>query len=78
MEQRFKNIFELNVQIWILSPHKVNVEEVKGELQEEIIDLASDAQLKVIFLEGEYEKLWLQEKLRHDYPNIWKEVRLFS
>ena len=74
MEQRFKDIFELNVPNWI---HEVNVEEVKGELQEEFIDLASDPQLKVIFSEGGYEKFWLQEKLRQEYPNIWKEVRLF-
>ena len=77
MEQRFKDISELNVPNWILSPHEVNVEEVESELQEEFIDLASDPQFKVIFSEGGYEKFWLQEKLRQDYPNIWKEIRLF-
>ena len=67
---RQENYFFFN---FVLS---VNLDKL-GELQEEFIGLASNLQLKVIFSEGGYEKFWLQEKLRQEYPNIWKEVRLF-
>ena len=75
IDRRYQDIFELNIPY--KSPHEANVDEVKVELREEFIELVADPQLKVNFSQRGYENFWLQEILRQQYQNIWKEIRLF-
>ena len=78
MVHRFKDIFQLNVPNWIVSPFEASLDEVKVELQEKFIELVADPELKLKFLRFGYERFWLQEKVRQQYPDIWEEIsRLF-
>ena len=76
MVHRFKDIFQLNVPNWIVSPFEASLDEVKVELQENFIELIADPELKVKFLRFGYESFWLQEKVRQQYPDIWEEISL--
>ena len=76
MVHRFKDIFQLNVPNWIVSPFEASLDEVKVELQEKFIELVADPELKVKFLQFGYERFWLQEKVRQQYPDIWEEISL--
>jgi len=76
MVHRFKDIFQLNVPNWIVSPFEASLDEVKVELQEKFIELVADPELKVKFLRFGYERFWLQEKVRQQYPDIWEEISL--
>ena len=55
MVHRFKDIFQLNVPNWIVSPFEASLDEVKVELQEKFIELVADPELKVKFLRFGYE-----------------------
>ena len=77
MDRRFKDVFELKVPNWIVSPFEANLDEVKVEFQKKIIELVADPELKVKFLRVGFESFWLQPRIRQQYPNIWDEIKLF-
>ena len=59
MDRRFKDVFELKVPNWIVSPFVANVDEMKVEFQEEFIELVADLELKVKFSRVGFESFWL-------------------
>uniref|UniRef100_UPI00358FFD18 protein FAM200C-like n=1 Tax=Myxine glutinosa TaxID=7769 RepID=UPI00358FFD18 len=48
MEQRFRDMLELSVPAWVINPFKCDIQDVKHELQDKIINLHNDDEAKLI------------------------------
>ncbi|CAG9794161.1 unnamed protein product [Diatraea saccharalis] len=72
-----KNIFEdilmMEIPPWIINPFD-ETEVVDVVLQEELLELSSNEELKVQFKNG-YQRFWLQSEIPEKYPGLWEFVR---
>ncbi|GBP27202.1 Zinc finger MYM-type protein 6 [Eumeta japonica] len=67
--QRFEDILSMEIPPWIISPFdETEVENVI--LQEELLELSTNEELKVTFKRG-YQKFWLQAEISEKYPELW-------
>ncbi|GBP00788.1 hypothetical protein EVAR_71434_1 [Eumeta japonica] len=65
---RFEDIMSMKIPLWIISPFgETEVENMI--LQEELLELSTNEELKVIFKRG-YQKLWLQAERHGKYPGL--------
>ena len=74
MEMRFQDVFQLEVPDWIIDPF-CNIISENGILEEELITLKSDLELKPKF-KISYHSFWLQNKIKERYPHVWDRVKL--
>lgn len=66
---RFEDILSMEIPPWIINPFdKTEVENVI--LQEELLELSTNEELKVTFKKG-YQKFWLQAEIPKKYPGLW-------
>jgi hypothetical protein len=75
MTERFTDVTELQVPVWLLHPFSCNMDSVPIELQEELIDLRSDDVVTSQFSENQYDVLWYS--LSDRYPVLWASVNFF-
>lgn len=71
---RFEDILSLDIPAWILNPFTNMPENVDPAIEEELIELTSNEELKFMFDQG-YQKFWLQKEIPHLYPGLWQVVR---
>ncbi|GBP70756.1 SCAN domain-containing protein 3 [Eumeta japonica] len=65
---RFEDILPMEIPPWIINPFgETEVENVI--LQEELLELSTNEELKVTFKRG-YQKFWLQEEIPEKYPGL--------
>lgn len=65
---RFEYILSMEIPPWITNPFdETDVENVI--LQEELLDLSSNEELKVKFKNG-YQTFWLKAKISEKYPGL--------
>ena len=76
MEVRFHDVFQLEVHDWIIVPFCDIISE-NGILEEELITLKSDLELKAKF-EISYQSFWLQNESKNRYHHVWDRVKHFS
>ncbi|KFD64147.1 hypothetical protein M514_23636 [Trichuris suis] len=71
--ERFEDILSLEVPDWITDPFS-GVENAELQLQEELLELQANEELKPKFDLG-YRAFWLQRVIPHLYPGLWNVVR---
>ena len=74
MEVRFQDAFQLEVPDWIIDTFCDIYE--NGILEEELITLKSDLELKPKF-QISYQSFWLQSEIKERYLRVWDRVKLF-
>lgn len=72
---RFQDILTMKIPDWILDPF-LNTEESELHLEEELIEISSNSELKFKFKQG-YQEFWLQKQIPILYPGLWAVVRKF-
>lgn len=75
MENRFGDIFSMNIPDWVLDPFNAEISVIAISLQEEFVSLQNDLELKPAFKRS-YNTFWLQPQLKTSYPQIWAEIEL--
>ncbi|XP_056642822.1 SCAN domain-containing protein 3-like [Diorhabda sublineata] len=74
-ETRFEDILTLVKPQWIINPYG-DIEETDISLQEELIGISTNEELKVEFRKG-YQQFWLQKDIPATYPGVWNITRKF-
>ncbi|CAH1115513.1 unnamed protein product [Psylliodes chrysocephalus] len=70
---KFEDILSMEIPPWIINPFdEMEVENVI--LQEELLELSTNEELKVAFKRG-YQKFWLQAEIPEKYPGLWGIVQ---
>ncbi|CAH1111815.1 unnamed protein product [Psylliodes chrysocephalus] len=73
---RFEDILSMKIPPWIINPFdETEVENVI--LQEELLELSTNEELKVKFKRG-YQKFWLQAEIPEKYPGLCGIVQKFN
>ncbi|KFD47058.1 hypothetical protein M513_12046 [Trichuris suis] len=72
MHERYEDILTVTIPPWILDPYS-NANEIETFLQEELIELQANEELKPRFKSG-YSHFWLQYQIAALYPELWKGV----
>lgn len=70
---RFQDILNMNIPDWVLEPSS-NLETAELSLQEELIELSTNEELKAK-LKNRYQEFWLQRQIPVLYPAVWVTVR---
>lgn len=73
MKRRFKDLFDLEVPDWVITPFACN-NNIGFDLEEELVDLQTDIELKATF-KNSYEDFWLQKRISIHYPLLWNKVK---
>ncbi|KFD65047.1 hypothetical protein M514_22764 [Trichuris suis] len=71
--ERFEDILSLEVPDWMTDPFS-GVENAELQLQEELLELQANEELKPKFNLG-YRAFWLHRVIPHLYPRLWNVVR---
>lgn len=74
-ETRFEDILTMVIPQWIINPYG-DIEETDVILQEELIGISTNEELKVQFRNG-YQQFWLQKDIPLTYPVLWNIARKF-
>jgi len=74
--KRFEDILKKNIPKWVLDPFS-NTETIdSAKLEEELIEVTTNEELKLKFKEG-YQVFWLQKQIPILYPGFWAVVQTF-
>ena len=69
--KRFEDLLNLQIPQWIINPYNITaMEEANVVMQEELITISTDEELKQKFNQG-YQKFWLQRNIETQYPALW-------
>lgn len=69
--ERFEDVLNLQIPQWIINPYNTTaIEEANVIMQEELITISTDEELKQKFNQG-YQKFWLQRNIETQYPTLW-------
>ncbi|GBM84425.1 hypothetical protein AVEN_171289-1 [Araneus ventricosus] len=74
-KNRFEDILTMEIPPWIITPFD-ETEEANVVLQEELLELSTNEELKVKFKKG-YHIFWLQAEIPEKYPGLWEIARKF-
>jgi hypothetical protein len=72
---RFEDVLTMEIPQWIINPYG-DIEELDVMLQEELIAISTNEELKVQFRKG-YQQFWLQRDIPVTYPALWTITRKF-
>ncbi|KHJ41534.1 hypothetical protein D918_08386 [Trichuris suis] len=75
MHERYEDILTMTMPAWILDPYS-NANEIETFLQEELIELQANEELKPRFNSG-YSHFCLQHQIGALYLELWKVVKKF-
>lgn len=67
---RFEDLENLNVPSWIIQPFECDISEVNVSLQEELIEIREDLELKILFQTTGYAKFWNNKDIRKKFPKL--------
>lgn len=74
--ERFQDILKLEIPDWVLDPFSnVNIA-ISPQLEEELIELTTNEEIKIKFKNG-YQQFWLQKSIPQLYPGLWSIVQQF-
>ena len=76
MSVRFNNLFSLEIPGWVIDPFTEPITEVPTHLEEELVSLQNDKDLKPKF-KTSYQAFWMQTPIPKRYPTLWKYIKLF-
>ena len=76
MSVRFNDLFSLEIPGWVIDPFTEPSTEVPTHLEEELVSLQNDEDLKPKF-KTSYQAFWMQTAIPKRYPTLWKNVKLF-
>lgn len=74
--ERFQDILNMNIPSWVLDPFANTDTEESSNLEEELLELTTNEELKVKFKHG-YQEFWLQKSIPVLYPGLWAIVQKF-
>ncbi|XP_043262496.1 SCAN domain-containing protein 3-like [Colletes gigas] len=74
--QRFDDILKMDIPDWILDPFSSANTEESPQLQEELMEVTTNDELKFTFKSG-YQQFWLQKEIPTTYPEIWAAIQKF-
>ncbi|XP_067417820.1 SCAN domain-containing protein 3-like [Emydura macquarii macquarii] len=72
---RFDDVLTMEIPHWVIDPYGA-IEESDIALQEELIEISTNEELKVQFKKG-YQQFWLQKNVAVTYPALWSIARKF-
>ena len=72
---RFGDVLTMEIPPWMINPYD-EIEESDVMLQEELIGISCNEELKVQFRKG-YQQFWLQKEIPVAYPTLWAIARKF-
>lgn len=72
-KNRFEDILTIEIPPWIINPFD-ETEVSNVVLQEELLELSTNEELKVKFKKG-YQTFWLQAEIPEKYPGLWEIAR---
>ncbi|GBP03175.1 SCAN domain-containing protein 3 [Eumeta japonica] len=72
---RFEDMLAMDIPPWIINPFD-ETEVANVVLQEELLELSTNEELKVKFRKG-YQTFWLQAEIPEKYPGLWEIARKF-
>ena len=73
---RFNDLFSLEILGWVIDPFTEPSTEVPTHLEEELVSLQNDEDLKLKF-KTSYQAFWMQTAIPKRYPTLWKDIKLF-
>ena len=76
MSVRFNNLFSLVIPGWVINLFIEPSTEVPTHLEEELVSLQNDEDLKLKF-KTSYQAFWMQTAIPKYYLNLWKDIKLF-
>ncbi len=76
MSVRFNDLFSLEIPCWVIDPFTEPSTEVPTHLEEELVSLQNDEDLKPKF-KTSYQAFWMQTAIPKRYPTLWKDIKLF-
>ena len=72
MSVRFNDLFSLEILSWVIDPFTEPSTEVPTHLEEELVSLQNDEDLK-----PKFKTFWMQTAIPKRYPTLWKDIKLF-
>lgn len=72
-KNRFEDILMMEIPPWIINPFE-ETEVADVVLQEELLELSTNEELKVQFKKG-YQTFWLQAEIPEKHPGLWEIAR---
>lgn len=72
--ERFEDVLNMNIPSWVLDPFTYIDAAESSNIEEELIELATNEELKVKFRNG-YQDFWLQKSISQLYPGLWEIVQ---
>ena len=76
MSVRLNDQFFLEIPGWVFYPLTEPSTEVPTHLEEKLVSLQKDEDLKPKF-KTSYEAFWMQKAILKRYPTLWKDIKLF-
>lgn len=74
---RFEDMLTMDIPPWIINPFEFDETEVANVvLQEELLEISTNEELKVKFRKG-YQTFWLQAEIPEKYPGLWEIAKKF-
>lgn len=74
--ERFQDILNMEIPSWVIDPFANTDTEGSSNLEEELLELTTNEELKVKFKRG-YQEFWLQKPIPVLYPGLWTIVQKF-
>lgn len=78
MRERFADLLQMNIPLWIADPFIVEVDDIDIKIQEEFIELQTDDLMKVRFQKIGEPLFWMQEDVQRRFPLLHTEAKRFS
>lgn len=72
---RFGDILNLEVPAWIIDPFTCSDDKVNIDLQDELIELRTNDELKPAFARS-YHEFWMQKSIQELYPKLWNAAEI--
>ena len=76
MSVRFNNVFSLKIPGWVIDPFTEPSTEVLTYLEEELVSLQKNEDLKPKF-KTSYQAFWMPTAIPKHYPTLWKDIKFF-
>lgn len=76
MKNRFQDLCALEVPSWILNPFDEELHN-GSTLEEELLELLNDFELKPAFKRENYQEFWMQSEVQRKFPSLWGKAKLF-
>ncbi|CDW59870.1 Putative zinc finger protein [Trichuris trichiura] len=71
LSARYEDILGVEVPSWVIDP----LSAAELELQEELVELQANEELKGKVLKNGYQAFWLQRGIAESYPGLWNIAR---